>query len=103
MVLDGGDEVYLWIGKGSTDEEKEKSLQMAKVDKTLKFFLLNIGLKLKLLVYRNTCVQTQLNAQKIPRQLFIFTKEVNLAVSSACSLLGATFTGRQEDTNTESD
>lgn len=31
MVLDGGDEVYVWIGAGSTDEEKEKSLDMAKV------------------------------------------------------------------------
>lgn len=31
MVLDGGDEVYVWVGSGSTDEEKEKSLDMAKV------------------------------------------------------------------------
>lgn len=31
MVLDGGDEVYVWIGTGSTDEEKAKSFDMAKV------------------------------------------------------------------------
>jgi gelsolin len=31
MVLDGGDEVYVWVGTGSTDEEKTKSLDMAKV------------------------------------------------------------------------
>lgn len=31
MVLDGGDELYLWIGKGSTEEEKLKSLEMANV------------------------------------------------------------------------
>jgi gelsolin len=31
MVLDGGDEVYVWIGQGSTDEEKAKSNEMAKV------------------------------------------------------------------------
>lgn len=31
MVLDGGDEVYVWEGVGSTDEEKEKSIEMAKV------------------------------------------------------------------------
>lgn len=31
MVLDGGDEVYVWIGNGSTEEEKEKSNEMAKV------------------------------------------------------------------------
>jgi gelsolin len=31
MVLDGGDEVYVWIGKGSTQEEKDKSLEMAMV------------------------------------------------------------------------
>lgn len=31
MVVDGGDEVYVWEGKGATDEEKEKSLEMAKV------------------------------------------------------------------------
>ncbi|KAF2363520.1 Gelsolin-like domain [Trinorchestia longiramus] len=30
MVLDSGDEVYVWIGKGASDEEKEKSWQMAK-------------------------------------------------------------------------
>ncbi|KAG5671064.1 hypothetical protein PVAND_001279 [Polypedilum vanderplanki] len=29
MVLDGGDEVYVWVGKGSTDEEKAKSIEMA--------------------------------------------------------------------------
>lgn len=29
MVLDGGDEVYVWIGVGSTDEEKKKSQDMA--------------------------------------------------------------------------
>ena len=30
MVLDGGDEIYVWIGNGSDDEEKAKSLDMAK-------------------------------------------------------------------------
>lgn len=30
MVLDGGDEVYAWIGSGSDEEEKAKSLDMAK-------------------------------------------------------------------------
>ncbi|XP_037922768.1 gelsolin isoform X3 [Hermetia illucens] len=30
MVLDGGDEIYVWIGDGSTKEEKEKSIDMAK-------------------------------------------------------------------------
>ncbi|CAO1441408.1 unnamed protein product [Diamesa hyperborea] len=30
MVLDGGDEVYVWVGQGSTDEEKAKSMDMAK-------------------------------------------------------------------------
>jgi len=29
MILDGGDEIYLWEGQGATDEEKEKSLDMA--------------------------------------------------------------------------
>lgn len=31
MIIDGGDEIYLWEGKGTTDEEKEKSIEMAKV------------------------------------------------------------------------
>lgn len=31
MVLDGGDEVYVWEGEGSTEEEKEKSIEMANV------------------------------------------------------------------------
>lgn len=31
MLLDGGDEVYAWIGSGTTLEEKEKSMYMAKV------------------------------------------------------------------------
>lgn len=30
MVLDSGDEVYVWIGKGASDEEKEKAWAMAK-------------------------------------------------------------------------
>lgn len=29
MVLDGGDEIYIWIGDGSTEEEREKSTEMA--------------------------------------------------------------------------
>lgn len=35
MVLDGGDEVYVWIGKTASPEEKEQSLEMAKVSFTL--------------------------------------------------------------------
>ena len=31
MVLDSGDEVYVWVGRGSDDEEKEKALTMAEV------------------------------------------------------------------------
>lgn len=31
MVLDGGDEVYVWVGNGSTEEEKEQSSEMARV------------------------------------------------------------------------
>ncbi|XP_039432535.1 gelsolin, cytoplasmic isoform X1 [Culex pipiens pallens] len=30
MVLDGGDEIYCWIGNGATDEERAKSIDMAK-------------------------------------------------------------------------
>ncbi|XP_063704952.1 gelsolin, cytoplasmic-like isoform X2 [Culicoides brevitarsis] len=30
MVLDGGDEVYVWIGKTASAEEKEQSIEMAK-------------------------------------------------------------------------
>uniref|UniRef100_A0A336MYB6 CSON006296 protein n=1 Tax=Culicoides sonorensis TaxID=179676 RepID=A0A336MYB6_CULSO len=30
MVLDGGDEVYVWIGKTASPEEKKQSLEMAK-------------------------------------------------------------------------
>lgn len=29
MVLDGGDEIYVWVGSGSTEEEKKKSKDMA--------------------------------------------------------------------------
>nr|XP_027221280.1 gelsolin, cytoplasmic-like [Penaeus vannamei] len=29
MVLDSGDEVYVWIGRGSDDQEKEKAFEMA--------------------------------------------------------------------------
>lgn len=31
MVMDGGDEIYVWEGDGSTEEEKSKSLEMANV------------------------------------------------------------------------
>uniref|UniRef100_A0A182N393 Gelsolin-like domain-containing protein n=1 Tax=Anopheles dirus TaxID=7168 RepID=A0A182N393_9DIPT len=30
MVLDGGDEVYCWIGNGATEEERSKSIDMAR-------------------------------------------------------------------------
>lgn len=32
MVLDSGDEVYVWIGRGSDDQEKEKAFEMAEVN-----------------------------------------------------------------------
>lgn len=38
MILDGGDEVYIWQGKYSDKEEKERSVDMAKVLHTI-FFL----------------------------------------------------------------
>lgn len=31
MIVDGGDEVYVWEGAGSEPEEKEKSLEVANV------------------------------------------------------------------------
>lgn len=31
MVLDGGDEIYVWIGNTASPEEKQQSLEMAKV------------------------------------------------------------------------
>lgn len=34
MILDGGDEIYVWEGVGSSQEEKEKSLDVANVRKT---------------------------------------------------------------------
>uniref|UniRef100_A0AAG5DQQ6 Gelsolin-like domain-containing protein n=1 Tax=Anopheles atroparvus TaxID=41427 RepID=A0AAG5DQQ6_ANOAO len=30
MVLDGGDEIYCWIGNGATEEERSKSIEMAR-------------------------------------------------------------------------
>jgi len=30
MFLDSGDEVYIWIGKDASTDEKEKSLELAK-------------------------------------------------------------------------
>lgn len=35
MILDAGDELYIWIGNGSTEEEKQKSMEMANVIKLL--------------------------------------------------------------------
>lgn len=32
MVLDSGDALYIWIGKGANEEEKQKSLEMAEVN-----------------------------------------------------------------------
>ncbi len=31
MVLDSGDEIYVWVGKAADEEEKAKALEMAKV------------------------------------------------------------------------
>jgi hypothetical protein len=31
MVLDAGDEVYVWVGDGAEEEEKDKAFEMAAV------------------------------------------------------------------------
>lgn len=31
MILDGGDELYLWMGKDSTEEERRQSMEVAHV------------------------------------------------------------------------
>jgi hypothetical protein len=33
MMLDSGAEIYIWIGDEASSEEKEKSVQLAKVGK----------------------------------------------------------------------
>jgi hypothetical protein len=32
MILDSGDEIYLWIGNDADENEKRESLKLAKVD-----------------------------------------------------------------------
>lgn len=63
MVLDGGDEVYVWVGTGSTEEEKAKSIDMAKV--SLAGFVISIRLN-RLIISRNTCAPIQLIALRTP-------------------------------------
>ena len=31
LILDSGDEIYVWIGKDANDNEREKSMELAKV------------------------------------------------------------------------
>jgi gelsolin len=31
MILDSGDEIYVWVGDDASKEEKDKALDMAKV------------------------------------------------------------------------
>ena len=40
MVLDTGDEIYIWIGSGASDEEKEKSLEIAEVNTFIFYFVI---------------------------------------------------------------
>ena len=35
MILDSGDEIYLWIGNDADENEKRESLNLAKVTKYL--------------------------------------------------------------------
>lgn len=39
MVLDSGDEVYVWVGQGSDEQEKEKAFTMAEVSLALVQFV----------------------------------------------------------------
>ena len=72
MVLDGGDEVYVWVGQGSTDEEKAKSMDMAKV-KELYSEYLTVSFT-DHLIYRIIFVLIQLNVLKIQPPLSQFLK-----------------------------
>jgi gelsolin len=35
MVLDSGDEIYVWVGKDSTPEERDMSMKMAEVSNSI--------------------------------------------------------------------
>ena len=37
MILDSGDEIYVWIGNEASDDEKKKGLGVAKV-RSLKYY-----------------------------------------------------------------
>ena len=56
MVLDSGDEIYVWIGNNANDNEKQKSLELAKVIIEIS---LRIGTLFIIYNFRNTWTKIQ--------------------------------------------
>lgn len=44
MMLDSGEEIYIWIGRGSTEEERTKSLEVAMVRRQSFFFFVVVAI-----------------------------------------------------------
>ena len=40
MILDSGDEIYVWVGNEASDDEKKKGLGVAKVCKVIEIVLI---------------------------------------------------------------
>lgn len=72
MVLDSGDEVYVWVGRGSDDQEKEKALAMAEVCGSVQGLSGLRGCLSKVVVECLWCTHKKGNTEKLLKNCFMF-------------------------------
>lgn len=94
MLIDAGDEIYMWVGSGATAKENNHILDMAKVSGNLKTFPCKFSILIFLIPVRNILNRNPLIVPSTLSVLFASPRITSHVSSSVCSPAGKMVSGR---------